>query len=150
MVCDHATQAGPFIALISSGAALEEALSASAMLRSAGIPHRVINVLNLSRISAARFRQAVAGASTIISTIDARPEKLVSSLLYQALSPEDCGKVIPLGIRGWGERTDYGARTQAYRRHGFDANSLYARAVEAGPWRRNGAANFSQQTSPHS
>jgi nucleoside-diphosphate-sugar epimerase/transketolase/MoaA/NifB/PqqE/SkfB family radical SAM enzyme/LmbE family N-acetylglucosaminyl deacetylase/glycosyltransferase involved in cell wall biosynthesis/8-oxo-dGTP pyrophosphatase MutT (NUDIX family) len=115
----------PLVILISSGALLQENLKAADQLRKQGISYKVVNVVNLSRINPALLKKTVADASLILTSIDARPSSL-SSLVFEAVSPDDRAKVRALGISGWG---GYGKPEEIYKKAQLDATGISRRVM---------------------
>ena len=92
---------GAFVALVSSGFAIEEVLECAAMLRLANIPFRIINVIRLSSVDSSALRNLLLDSDLIVSSIDARPESL-ANLLYTS-APDQRNKVLALGVSDGGQ-----------------------------------------------
>lgn len=111
--------------IVTSGATTKEALRAGELLKKAGVSFKIINVVNLSELNAASFREEVGESAWILTAIDALPESL--SALAAAAVEGTGHRMMARGIADGGR---YGSPQAVFAHYGLDAAGIANTVLE--------------------
>jgi transketolase len=120
---------GSDIALIATGALVQESLKAADALAAGGISARVLNVHTLQPIDAGTITAAARETGTVITAEDHNVNGGLGSAVAEVLAEHGvAAKLTRIGLRSFGESGDQAA---LYDKYGLSANAIAATACQA-------------------
>ncbi len=117
------TSAYPHVMLLGSGACLDNALQASAILEKEGLHVSVIDVFSISHIDTEDFREMIPENILLCTVHDAHHKILAREVAYSLMQIGQANTIVSCGMKDFGES---GSLHDLYKKHSMNPEQIAA------------------------